>query len=194
MRNKFFVIQTNCYGGKEPDNELQKWLDAKVPLHKLVHLFARYHVHHHPTWNVDSIIACLLFTIILFCFVVFSFSVMLTDSFLDELKGVNSPWPSHHYVIQRFLHPERTMALSTSAAIDVDEEFEHVLDSSTSSSEQQQQHQQFTMFSSNNSSQQPPSSPFSLSSAAATVTINRSTTSSINSKSSLSKESFIGRK
>ena len=60
MQNKFFVIQTHCYGGKEPDNELQKWLDAKVPLHKLVHLFARYHVHHHPTWNVDSIIAFLV--------------------------------------------------------------------------------------------------------------------------------------
>ena len=80
--------------------------------------------------------------------------------------------------------------LSTSATIDVDEELEDVLDSSTSSSEQQQQHQQSTMFSSNNSSQQPPSSPSSLSSATA-VTIKRSTISSSPSSSSSSKAATL---
>jgi hypothetical protein len=126
-------------------------------------------------------------------FVVFSFSVMLPDTFLDELKGINSPWRSHHFVVQRFLHPERTMALGASTAIDVDEdETEGVLNSSSStSSEQQQQHQQSTTFSSNNSSQQPPYSPSSLSSAATSATIKSSTISSSPSSSSSSKTATL---
>ena len=125
-------------------------------------------------------------------FVVFSFSIMLPDTFLDELKGINSPWRSHHFVVQWFLHPERTMALGASTAIDVDEESEGVLNSSSTSSEQQQQHQQSTTFSSNNSSQQPPYSPSSLSSSAATsATIKRSTISSFPSSSSSSKTATL---
>ena len=133
-------------------------------------------IHHHHSFLV---------------FIVFSFSVMLPDTFLDELKGINSPWRSHHFVVQRFLHPERTMALGASIAIYVDEdETEGVLNSS-SSGEQQQQHQQSTTFSSNNSSQQPPYTPFSLSSAAATVSFKRSTISSSPSSSSSSKDATL---